>query len=66
MNITLDEIRSNAPQGATHYDNMDSDVAYWIFKDGKPHMFMIKGNELYGWAKTRADWSDVMHEFKPL
>ena len=30
--MTIEEIRKNAPEGATHYDNMDSDVAYWIFK----------------------------------
>ncbi len=29
MNITLDEIRSNAPDGATHYEVCDGEVYYY-------------------------------------
>ena len=36
MNITLDEIRSKAPEGATHYDEQD----YWKNKDGAWYIWL--------------------------
>lgn len=42
MNITLDEIRSKAPEGATHYDDE--------YKDP----YMVDGRDVSYW--WRGDW----------
>ena len=33
MNIALDDIRKQAPQGATHYDIEDGYVFYWALTE---------------------------------
>ena len=57
MNITLDEIRSNAPDGATHYNH-------------RTETYYKEGDKLYYWeGEWRPSWyggSEFMIYIKPL
>ncbi len=42
--MTIEEIRKNAPQGATHYEmcgNMNKYPLYWRFDDNKMFMWEV-------------------------
>ena len=53
MNITLDEIRSKAPEGATHYEVEANDVDYyakdymdrWCSDDGHGNWYPLRQSE---------------------
>ena len=47
MNITLDEIRSNAPEGATHYKEVIANIAYLKY-DGD------------GWMRHSGNWIECI------
>ena len=57
MNITLDEIRSKAPEGATHYE-IDEDGEVWYYRE-----------DFMWWNKKWCEmpkWCDVDNLGKPL
>ena len=60
MNITLDEIRSNAPDGATHYKVTGKHVSY--FKSDK-NGFPLNYNCVFRIWVDSATW---ISEVKPL
>lgn len=62
MNITLDEIKSKAPQGATHYVNHKNKVFYLKKSQGK---WLVNFNYdcHSGWSIAR---QDIEHIIKPL
>ena len=61
MNIALDDIRSKAPEGATHYDDSGE---YLKLEDGVWYGLSIKGN----WCKITSFNYDRANQFnlKPL
>ena len=74
MNITLDEIRSKAPKGATHYIQNGNELYFlkrnnkkWLlgqddgrFSDPSP----IKIRWFFGWYAQA--YSSIRHKIKPL
>ena len=57
MNITLDEIKSKAPDGATHYDNIGE---YWKFEDDKWFTYLSPCDE---WKRI-INYEPFINEFK--
>jgi len=58
MNITLDEIRSKAPDGATHYKKYGSYVSYYKFGHRCSFFWNIDS-----WSAT---YIDILSFAKPL
>ena len=61
MNITLDEIRSKAPEGATHYKMsrcLKNTAMYFKYSDGKYTQW-----NFMGWGRP---FPDTKNEIKPL
>lgn len=61
MNIALDQIRKQAPEGATHYadDNLGFD-----------YILINKHGKVYVWSARYSEWLPVFstpdHKLKPL
>lgn len=56
--MSIEEIRKNAPDGATHYSDLDEDVVYYQ-----------KTNNVIFWDDVYDVWDEVyfdMPELKPL
>jgi hypothetical protein len=49
--MTIDQIRENAPEGATHYHNFDGGVAYFKI----PYIGVNLFWNVFGWSATYRD-----------
>lgn len=62
--MTLEEIRKNAPEGATHYYICeDGDVIYYIYKN---RSLMWHNNGRWGYVFDPQEPCDLSDSLKPL